>query len=112
MNLNYLALLALFVAGLAIWGGTVLSRRLRWPLILPALLFLGLAMGAFVLVWLLAGFYSQFNDDHAIPWIENLGIGLGFFTAASFIVCIYFFGAACVVAVYRKFHSDSRNNDT
>lgn len=69
-------------------------------------------MGAFVLVWLLTGFYFQLNDDLAIPWIENLGIGLGLFAEASFIACIYFFCAACVLAVHRKFHGDSRNNDT
>ena len=66
--------------------------------------------GAFVTVWWLAGFYFQFNDDTAVPWIENHGIGLGVFSAASGIACIYFFCAACVVAVRRALHAKTKTN--
>ena len=110
MNLNNLALLALCIAVLAILGGSALSRRLHWPPILPALLFLGLAMGAFVTVWLLAGFYFQLNNDQAIPWIENLGIGLGVFSGVCAVACIYFFCAACVVAIRRALQSKTKTN--
>jgi hypothetical protein len=107
VNLNRLALFALCFSILGIFGGTVLSRRLRWPYLLPALFFLGLSMGAFVVVWLMVSFYFQFNDDHAIPWFENLGIALGVFAVGSFIACIYFSCAACVVAFCRTFHAKS-----
>lgn len=112
MNLNHLAPLAVCIAVLAIFGGTALSRRLHWPLLLPALLFLGLGMGAFVAVWLLAGSYFQLNNDQAIPWIENLGIGLGVFSGICGATCIYFFCAACFVAVRRALQARTKSQHT
>jgi hypothetical protein len=95
------------IALVAIVAGTKLSRRLHWPFLFPALLFLGLAMGAFVTVWLMVGFYFQFTDDHAVPWFESLGICIGVLSVASGIACIYFFCAACFVALSRTFHATS-----
>jgi hypothetical protein len=111
VNLNHLALIALCFAGLLMWGGTALTRRQRWPLFIPAVLFLGLAICAFLTVWLLASVYFQVNNDQAIPWIENLGIALGLLVAASVIASIYFFCAACIVSLYHLFHPESKPND-
>jgi ABC-type sugar transport system permease subunit len=104
VNLNHLALLALSVACVAILGGSALSRRLHWPLLFPALLFLALAMGAFVTVWLMVGFYFQDSNDQAVPWIENLGIAIGVLSVASGLACIYFFCAACIVTIRQRLH--------
>jgi hypothetical protein len=105
MTINQLTLVAVSVAGLFVWIGTILSRRFRRPLLLPALLFLGLSLAAFVTDWLIASAYFRPHTDQVIPrWAEELGIGIAVLAASSTLAFLYFCCATCVVSLWSLFH--------